>query len=460
MNNSKTAGRRQDVRCDSVAVVGAGYVGLTTAVSLAGEKHKVWLVETDPNRLAILRRGETPIFEDEVPELLRAALDSGALQVTDNLNLALETARVVVVAVGTPSLADGSADLGALNDVVAQVRGAAHNGTIMVIKSTVPPGTSARVQRALAGAPFRIPVVSCPEFLREGTAIADLRNAARVVVGGADADAVERIATLFSVPGAEMVCTDSTSAELVKYGSNAFLATKISFINEMANVCELVGGDVDQVARGMGLDPRIGRSFLDAGLGFGGSCFPKDVRALDTLVGRSGYSFWMLKTAIEVNERQRTRFVQKIREAIGNPLEGRRVALLGLAFKPGTDDMRQAPSLDIAQRLMEHGVEVIAHDPAAMSHAAKMLPGVTMVASAYRAVENADAVALVTEWPEYLDLDWSQVRRLMRQPAVVDGRNCLDGELLSAEGFNYYSIGRRPLVTHWTRRAVDTAAVA
>jgi UDPglucose 6-dehydrogenase len=326
-----------------------------------------------------------------------------------------------------------------------------------VIKSTVPPGTAARVQRNLDGEPFRIPVVSCPEFLREGTALADLATAARVVVGGDDPEAVQRIALLFAVPGAEMVCTDSTSAELVKYGSNSFLATKISFINEIANVCELLGGDVDQVARGMGLDPRIGRSFLDAGLGFGGSCFPKDVRALDALVGRSGYSFWMLKTAIEVNERQRTRFVHKIREAIGNPLEGRRVAMLGLAFKPGTDDLRQAPSLDIAQRLLELGVEVVAHDPAAMAQAEHLLPGVTLVPTAYRAVEGADAVALVTEWPEYLELDWTRVRMLMRKPAVVDGRNALDGVMLSGEGFNYYSIGRRPLVTHWSRRAIDTA---
>jgi UDPglucose 6-dehydrogenase len=446
----------------AVAVIGAGYVGLTTAVALAGDDTRIWLVEADPVRLATLRRGEAPIFEEGVPELLRTALRTGSLQVTDSIGDALEQARIVVVAVGTPSLPDGSADLVALNHVVAQVRNGAKQGTVLVIKSTVPPGTSARVQRSLAGAPFRIPVVSCPEFLREGTALADLANAARVVIGGAeeDAAAIRRVVDLFSVPGAEMVLTDQTSAELVKYGSNAFLATKISFINEIANVCELVGGDVDHVARGMGLDPRIGRSFLDAGLGFGGSCFPKDVRALDALVGRSGYSFWMLKTAIEVNERQRTRFVHKIREAIGNQLEGRRVALFGLAFKPGTDDLRQAPALDIAQRLLELGVEVSAHDPAAMPQAAKLLPGVTLAATPYRAAEGADAVALVTEWPEYLNLDWSQVRRLMRHPAVVDGRNSLDGDMLNDAGFNYYSVGRRAKVTHYSRRAVDAAAVA
>jgi UDPglucose 6-dehydrogenase len=341
--------------------------------------------------------------------------------------------------------------------VVAQVREHAEPGTVLVIKSTVPPGTAVRVQRSLDGGRFRIPVVSCPEFLREGTALEDMATAARVVMGGDDPEAVIRIASLFAVPSAELVCTDATSAELVKYGSNAFLATKISFINEMANVCELLGGDVDQVSRGMGLDPRIGSAFLDAGLGFGGSCFPKDVRALDALVGRSGYSFWMLKTAIEVNERQRTRFVHKIREAIGNPLEGRRVALLGLAFKPGTDDMRQAPSVDIAERLMELGVEVVAHDPAAMGWASRLLPDVTMAPTPYRAVENADAVALVTEWPEYSRLDWQSVRSLMRTPAVVDGRNALDSAHLTTLGFNYYSIGRKPQVTHWSRRAVDAA---
>ncbi|HXA29961.1 MAG TPA: UDP-glucose/GDP-mannose dehydrogenase family protein [Candidatus Angelobacter sp.] len=452
-----SAGERSGAHSQGIAVVGAGYVGLTTGVALASEGHRVVLVETDPTRLARLARGDAPIYEMGVAELLRSALDAGVLTVTGRIEMALETCRVVVVAVGTPSLPDGSADLGALNTVVSQVRMHGTPGTVMVIKSTVPPGTAARLQHTLDGKPFRIPVVSCPEFLREGTALEDLATAPRVVVGGDDDEAVAKVAGIFAVPGAQLVLTDSTSAELVKYGSNAFLATKISFINEIANVCELLGGDVDQVARGMGLDPRIGRSFLNAGLGFGGSCFPKDVRALDALVGRSGYSFWMLKTAIEVNERQRTRFVHKIREAIGNPMEGRRVALLGLAFKPGTDDVRQAPSLDIAERLLELGVEVVAHDPAAMAAVHPLLPRVTMAATPYHAVRDADAVALVTEWPEYAELDWARVRVLMRRPAVVDGRNVLDAAMLAAEGFNYHSMGRRAVVTQWARRAVDMA---
>lgn len=444
-----------DSPTDAVAVIGAGYVGLTTAVWLAEKESLVWLVETDPERLGMLRAGQSPIYEEGIPQLLARALRQGRLRITHDLAQAVATATTVIVAVGTPSLDDGSADLQALDDVVAGVREHGGPQTVLVIKSTVPPGTAARVQRILAGPPFAIPVVSCPEFLREGTAISDLRTATRVVVGGHDVAAVDRVARLFAVPGAEVVRTDPTSAELVKYGSNAFLATKISFINEIANVCELIGGDVDQVARGMGLDPRIGRAYLDAGLGFGGSCFPKDVRALDALAGRSGYSFWMLKTAIEVNERQRSRFVHKIREAVGNPLERRRVALLGLAFKPGTDDMRQAPSIDIAKRLFELGVEVRAHDPAAMPRGKTLLPQVVLCDTVYDAVADADAVALVTEWPQYLELDWEAVRDLVRQPAIVDGRNCLDGARLVAAGFNYYSMGRAPRIARWRRRSVD-----
>lgn len=449
---------RQARRPDGVAVVGAGYVGLTTAVVLAHDRNaRVWLVESDPDRLASLRQGRPPIFERGVDALLASTLADDSLVVAEALADVLDDVRTVVVAVGTPSSADGTADLRALDEVVTTVRAGARPGTVLVVKSTVPPGTAVRLQRKLAGPPFPIPVVSCPEFLREGSALDDLARPARVVIGGADAEAVERTAALFAVPGVETVRTDATSAELIKYGSNAFLATKISFINEIANVCELVGGNVEDVARGMGLDPRIGSAFLQAGLGFGGSCFPKDVRALDALVGRCGYSFWMLKTAIEVNERQRTRFVQKICDAIGNPLEGRRVALLGLAFKPGTDDLRHAPSLDIATRLMELGVEVVAHDPAAMETARRLAPALELANDPYHGATGSDALALVTEWPEYLSLDWGRIHEAMRHPAVIDGRNALDGRHLASLGFNYYSIGRPPMVTHWARRALDRA---
>ena len=442
-------------RVERVTVVGGGYVGLTTAVWLSATGSAVTLVEQDETKVARLRAGRSPIFEQGVEELLQAGLDAETLRVGQDLRLALPQTDIVVVCVGTPSLTDGRADLGALNGVVATLRDEARDGTVMVIKSTVPPGTGVRAQRDFERAGRRIPVISCPEFLREGTAIEDLRTAARVVVGGEDAEAMERVAHLMTHGDPEVVLTDNTSAELIKYGSNAFLAVKISFINEMANLCDLVGGDVDAVARGMGTDPRIGRSFLNAGLGFGGSCFPKDTRALEFTAGRNGYSFWMLKSAIEVNERQRMRFVHRIRDAVGYQLEGRRVALLGLAFKPGTDDVRQAPAIDIALRLQELGAVVVAHDPVAIEMARGELTGVELVDDPYQALAGADIAALVTEWPEYRALDWARIRELMAGPVLVDGRNCLDAALLGDLGFNYHAIGRRPVVSHWSRRSVD-----
>jgi len=439
-----------------VAVVGAGYVGLVHGACLAAAGRAVTMVEVDEERRSVLESGRVPIYEPGLDRLMQSALEAGLLRVTGDITSALVDARVVVVAVGTPSAADGRADLAAVDAAVQGVRGHARPGTVLVIKSTVPPGTAVRLAGQLSGAPFRIPVVSCPEFLREGSAVEDMRTPSRVVLGGADPGAIERVAALMAVPGAELVVTDNTSAELVKYGSNAFLALKISFINEIANVCELMGGDVDHVAHGMGLDPRIGRAFLNAGLGFGGSCFPKDVRALDQAAGRNGYSFWMLKTAIEVNEQQRARFVQKVRTAIGNNMQTRRVAVLGLAFKPATDDLRHASSIDIIHSLVDQGAEVVAHDPVAMRKAGPMLPAsVRFAADPYDAVRGADAVCLVTEWPQYVQLDWEQVRALVRRPIIVDGRNCLNRARMGALGFNYYSVGRPPTVASWDRRSAD-----
>jgi UDPglucose 6-dehydrogenase len=440
---------------NTIAIAGAGYVGLVTGVCLAAADRHVVMVEVDAERREALAAGRTPIYEPGLEPLLRAALDAGHLRVTGDWEAALASVSMVVVAVGTPPLADGRADLSAVETVVDTVRAHARPGTVLVMKSTVPPGTAARLQQRLRGEPFPIPLVSCPEFLREGVAIEDIRTARRVVVGGQDGEACDRVAEVMGVPGAEVVRTDNTSAELIKYGSNSFLALKISFINEIANVCDLMGGDVDAVAHGMGLDPRIGRAFLNAGLGFGGSCFPKDVRALDHAAGRHGYSFWMLKTAIEVNEQQRMRFVSKIRAAVEAPIEGRRIAILGLAFKPGTDDMRHACSVDVAIRLMELGAEVVAHDPVAMEKAAPLLPGVELAESAYEAVDGADCIALVTEWPEYVHLNWNRVRHLVRKPLVVDGRNCLDRDDLAAAGFTYHGMGRQPGVVLWGRRATD-----
>ena len=437
----------------TVIVVGAGYVGLVTAACLASGGRRVLVVETDGHRRRIVEAGRAPIHEPGLEPLVARGRTLETLRVSSDLQTALQESTMVIVAVGTPPLADGGADLTAVDEVVAQIGRGCRPGTVVVIKSTVPPGTAERLRRLVGEQGPSL--VSCPEFLREGTALQDWHGASRIVVGGTDDCAIDRVIAVMGVPGAKVVRTDNTSAELIKYGSNAFLALKISFINEMANVAELMGGDVDDVALGMGMDPRIGRSFLNAGLGFGGSCFPKDVRALDRAAMKSGYSFWMLKAAIEVNEQQRSRFVSKIREAVGNDLEGRRIALLGLAFKPGTDDMRQAPSIDVIARLVELGATVVAHDPVAAEKAAEHLHGAELASTPFAALEAADAVAIVTEWPEYISLDWERAASAMRSPVIVDGRNCLDRELMTSIGFNYLSIGRRASIIRWNRRTVD-----
>ena len=425
-----------------VCVIGAGYVGLVTAAGLAELGHEVRVVEVDPERRAAVAAGRSPIHEPGLAALLSSVVGSGRLRAVETMSEGVADAGIVIVAVGTPPTPDGEADLSQVREAVDDAVDHAAPGAILAIKSTVPPGTT----RALARGCRRDDVVFVmfPEFLREGAALEDLRNPSRVVVGGEDAAAVLRVAELLGGPDTTRLLCDSVSAELIKYGSNAFLATKISFINEMAQLCELTGADIEKVADGMGLDPRIGRSFLSAGLGWGGSCFPKDVRALETSAGYHGQSFWLLKAAIEVNSQQRRRFTGKLLHGLGGSLEGRRVAILGLAFKPFTDDMRQAPALEVVRQLEDLGAEIVATDPVALDRARPLLPRTTLVTDPYQAVAGADAVGLVTEWPEYRGLDWGRVIGLMRGRLVVDGRNCLDGEAISGGGGIYVSMGRRP----------------
>ena len=428
---------------ETVCVVGAGYVGLTTAVCLAETGHDVRLVEIDAARLAVLGAGRAPIHEPGVDELLTAALRCGRLRVGADLIEAMAGASIAVIAVGTPPEAGGDADLSQVRSALAGVAGAAESGTIVVIKSSVPPGTTVRLQPLVRRGRRRLLLVTCPEFLREGEALRDFHHPARVVVGGDDPAACRRVAALFAAPDSKVILTDFTSAELIKYGANAFLALKISFINELAQLCESTGADVEAVADGVGSDPRIGRAFLSAGLGFGGSCFPKDVRALEETASYHGHSFWLLKAAVEVNAQQRRRFVAKIAAALHGRLAGRRVAVLGLAFKPGTDDMRQAASIDIVRHLVDLGATVCATDPVALERARAALPGVEMVEDPYACVQGADAIAVITEWPQYRDLDWTRIAQVVRRPLVIDGRNCLDGEALGRLGFTYVSVGRR-----------------
>jgi UDPglucose 6-dehydrogenase len=435
---------RPDAPDDGViCVVGGGYVGLVTAVCLAEIGRTVRVVETDTTRLAELRAGRAPLYEPGLDDVLRDVIAAGRFEATDDMRTAVTGAGMVFVAVGTPPHQDGGADLDQVLLALDQVGEHAGDGTVVVIKSTVPPGTAVGLTVPRLGGGKPISVVACPEFLREGSALEDFRRPARVVIGGADAVACRRVAAIFEPLQAPLVITDATSAELVKYGANAYLALKISFINEIAHICELTGGDIDAVADGIGRDPRIGSAFLRAGLGFGGSCFPKDLRALDETSSYHGHSFWLLKSALEVNRLQRSRFVTRIQEALGGVGGERRVAVLGLAFKPGTDDMRQAASIDVIRQLQGAGCTVTACDPVATEVAAPLLRGTTLVKDAYECVTGADVVALVTEWPEYLALDWQHVAHIVRRRAIVDGRNCLDPATLRAAGFTYRGMGRR-----------------
>jgi UDPglucose 6-dehydrogenase len=423
-----------------VAVIGTGYVGLVTAAGFAELGSDVWCVDVDAEKVATLQAGEVPIHEPGLAEVLAAHRER--LHFSTGLEDALEHARLLFVAVGTPPTYSGDADLSAVRAVVDSLPASDRHAIVM--KSTVPVGTGQTVQRVLSEqGKAELAYVSCPEFLREGSALHDFRHPDRVVIGdGGDGWAGDAVADLYAPLGAPTIRTDVASAEMVKLASNAFLATKISFINEIANVCEESGADVTEVARGMGLDARISPSFLNAGLGYGGSCFPKDVSALKQLAGNSGYHFQLLGAVIEVNELQKRRLVGKLQKHLGE-LVGKDVALLGLAFKPQTDDMREASSLVLAARLQAEGALVRAYDPVAEDQARERMPGVHLADSAMDAVAGADAVVLVTEWPEFRELDWGAVRDAMRGDLVVDGRNALDPEAVRATGLTYDGVGRR-----------------
>ena len=421
-----------------IGVIGTGYVGLVTAAGFAELGSDVWCVDIDADKIARLRAGEVPIYEPGLEEML--ARNAQRLHFSTSLSDALEHARLLFVAVGTPPTYSGDADLSAVNAVIDAIP--ASNDHALVMKSTVPSGTGASVRRVFEDqGKDGLAYVSCPEFLKEGSAIRDFMHPDRVVVGDVGDWAGDAVVELYAPLDAELVRTDIASAEMVKLASNAFLATKISFINEIANVCEETGADVVEVARGMGLDDRIGPKFLQAGIGFGGSCFPKDVDALKQLAGNSGYHFQLLTSVIEVNELQKRRVIGKLQKHLGG-LVGKRVALFGLAFKPNTDDMREASSLVLSARLNADGADVVAYDPVAEEQARKLVSGIDFAASPLQAAADADAVVLVTEWPEFLQLDWAQVAATMRGSLVIDGRNALDADALRAAGLVYEGVGR------------------
>jgi UDPglucose 6-dehydrogenase len=423
---------------EPVAVIGTGYVGLVTAAGFAELGNEVWCVDVDAAKIARLNRGEIPIWEPGLAESVMKNRER--LHFSTELAPALEHARLLFVAVGTPPTYSGDADLSAVHAVVDAMP--ASDRHALVMKSTVPVGTGASIKRVFAErGKSGFAYVSCPEFLKEGSALQDFLEPDRVVVGDDGGWAGDAVATLYEPLGAPLVRTDVASAEMVKLAANAFLATKISFINEIANVCEETGADVVEVAKGMGLDRRIGHHFLKPGIGFGGSCFPKDVSALKQLAGNSGYHFQLLTSVIEVNELQKRRVVGKLQKHLGS-LVGRRIALLGLAFKANTDDMREASSLVLSARLQADGALVSAYDPVAEEEARKLMPGVEFADSAFGALDGADACILVTEWPEFAELDWVAVKRRMAGDLLVDGRNFADREAVIDAGFTYEGIGR------------------
>jgi UDPglucose 6-dehydrogenase len=422
-----------------IGVIGTGYVGLVTAAGFAELGSDVYCVDIDAEKVRRLRAGEVPIYEPGLEELLQR--NAARMHFSTELADALEHTRLLFVAVGTPPTYSGDADLSAVHAVADAIP--ASDEHALVMKSTVPCGTGAALARVFAEqGKAGLGYVSCPEFLKEGSAVADFLNPDRVVVGDDGDWAGEAVVQLYAPLDAPLVRTDIASAEMVKLASNAFLATKISFINEIANVCEETGADVVEVARGMGLDDRIGSKFLQAGIGFGGSCFPKDVDALKQLAGNSGYHFQLLTAVVEVNELQKRRVIGKLHKHLGS-LVGKRVALLGLAFKPNTDDMREASSLVLAARLNADGAIVSAYDPVAETEARALISGVEFASSPLQAVHGADAVVLVTEWAEFLELDWARVADEMAGSLVIDGRNALDPGAVAAAGLSYEGIGRR-----------------
>src|SRR5215204_374126 len=422
---------------EPIGVIGTGYVGLVTAAGFAELGSEVYCIDIDADKIEGLKAGRIPIYEPGLEELVARHRDR--LHFSTDLADALGHARLLFVAVGTPPTYSGDADLSAVHAVVNAMPPSDEHALVM--KSTVPVGTGETIKRVFAeqGKGFRY--VSCPEFLKEGSAIKDFLEPDRVVVGDDGDWAGDAVVELYAPLEAPLVRTDIKSAEMVKLASNAFLATKISFINEIANVCEETGADVVEVARGMGLDDRIGPKFLQAGIGFGGSCFPKDVTALKQLAGNSGYHFQLLNSVIEVNELQKRRVMAKLEKHLGS-LVGKEVGLLGLAFKPNTDDMREASSLVLSARLQAAGARVRVYDPVAEEEARKLIRGVDFEDSAMAVGQGAHAIVLVTEWPEFADLDLAELAAAMRGNLLIDGRNFLDADKVRDAGLDYEGIGR------------------
>ncbi|MCM8746706.1 UDP-glucose/GDP-mannose dehydrogenase family protein [Thermomicrobium sp. CFH 73360] len=428
----------------TIAIVGLGYVGLVYGGAFADLGNFVRGVDIDAEKIAKLREGIIPIYEPGLNELIRRNLEAGRLHFTTDYAEAIPDAEFVFICVGTPSTVDGDADMRAVRAAAEAIGRHLRGHTIIVNKSTMPIGSGDFVSTLIEqvkppDATFA--VVSNPEFLREGSAVHDVFHPSRIVLGAEDREAAERVAELYRVLNTPILITDRRTAEMIKYASNAILATRISFINEIAQICEQLGADVKVVAQGMGYDPRIGPLFLEAGLGFGGSCFPKDVRALAYMAEEVGCHPQLLHAVLEINQDQRRRFVRKLQELLGD-LHGRPIALWGLAFKQDTDDVRESPALDVLRMLLQRGAVVTAYDPAAMPNAAREVPEARYVPDPYTAVTGADALLIATPWNEFKQADLRRVRELMRTPIILDGRNIYEPAEVRSLGFIYMGVGR------------------
>jgi UDPglucose 6-dehydrogenase len=419
-----------------VAIIGAGYVGLVTGAGLANLGHSVRVGESSSDRVAMLEAGEMPIYEQGLPGLLARARERQAISFHNSNIEAIEDADLVFLCLPTPESPDGRADLTFVHAVIDELAEEVGEDTLFVIKSTVPPGTAASLRKRLADLGSSARLVSHPEFLREGRAVEDFMEPDRIVIGAYERDDAERVASLYRSIDTSIVITDPTSSEMIKYANNAYLAARLTFANALANVCEAVGADVVDVIRGIGLDHRIGPHFLQPGPGYGGSCFPKDTAALIAVAEDAGYDFQLLKAVIEADHQQRQRVAEKVRQAAGGGLHRRRIAMWGVAFKAGTDDVRESPALRIARLLQQDGAEVVAYDPEASSDELTMAP------DPISAVTDADVLLVATEWPEFGTIDMKEVAAAMKGHRVVDARNLLDSAAVRSAGLDYWGLGR------------------
>ncbi len=428
-----------------LCVIGSGYVGLVTGTCFADLGNDVTLVDIDSRKIDLLLAGKMPIYEPGLAEMAQRNTEAGRMHFTTAYAEGLADAEFVFICVGTPSGVDGEADLQYVRAAAQTIAETMQHSLIVINKSTVPVGTGDWTTEIISSnqpQPIDFAVVSCPEFLREGSAIADFMQPDRTVLGSPDASAAATVAELYAPLDAPVVITDIRTAEMIKYASNAFLATRISFINEISIICERLGADVSEVARGMGFDKRIGPHFLQAGVGFGGSCFPKDVKAIANMAQTHGMHPQLLNAVMEINAFQRRQITLKAREMLGGNLNGKTVAILGLAFKENTDDTRESPSLTVARSLLNQGAVVKAYDPVAMENASREVSGLILCDNSYNAAQDADALLVLTPWNEFKQLDMRRIYQAMKQPILIDGRNMYNPDELQALGFAYRGVGR------------------